>query len=100
MQLARQVTRLLADARQQIYAAAREAAAQAVSAEHRVTAEHWEQKIRPTATSFREKWPRRWRKSAKNPPASIARRRPPRRKRCSGTCLDGWRPDSKSSRGT
>jgi hypothetical protein len=45
MQLARQVTRLLADARQQIYAAAREAGAQAVSAEHRVTAEHWEQKI-------------------------------------------------------
>jgi hypothetical protein len=45
MQLARQVTRLLADARQQIYAAAREAAAQAVSAEHRITTEHWDQKI-------------------------------------------------------
>src|SRR5467141_2127951 len=45
MQLARQVTRLLADARQQIYAAAREAGAQAVSAEHRVTAEQWDQKM-------------------------------------------------------
>jgi hypothetical protein len=45
MQLARQVTRLLADARQQIYAAAREAAAQAVSAERRITADEWEQKL-------------------------------------------------------
>jgi hypothetical protein len=45
MQLARQVTRLLADARQQIQAAAREAAAQAVSAERRITAEEWEQKL-------------------------------------------------------
>src|SRR5258705_4654174 len=45
MQLARQVTRLLADARQQIHAAAREAAAQAVSAERRITAEEWEQKL-------------------------------------------------------
>src|ERR1700737_3874617 len=45
MQLARQVTRLLADARQQIHAAAREAAPLAVSAEHRITAEQWDQKI-------------------------------------------------------
>src|SRR5216684_3114410 len=45
LQLARQVTRLLADARQQIHAAAREAAAQAVSAERRITAEEWEQKL-------------------------------------------------------
>src|SRR5438270_5323305 len=45
MQLARQVTRLMADARQQIHAAAREAAAQAVSAERRITAEEWEQKL-------------------------------------------------------
>jgi hypothetical protein len=45
MQLARQVTRLLAEARQQIHAAAHEAAAQAVSAEHRITAEQWDQKI-------------------------------------------------------
>jgi len=45
MQLARQVTRLLADARQQIYAAAREAAAQAVSAEHQISAEQWDQKM-------------------------------------------------------
>lgn len=45
MQLARQVTRLLADARQQIHAAAREAAAQAVSAERRITADEWQQKI-------------------------------------------------------
>jgi hypothetical protein len=35
----------LADARQQIHAAAREAAAQAVSAERRITAEQWEQKL-------------------------------------------------------
>jgi hypothetical protein len=45
MQLARQVTRLVADARQQIQAAAREAAAQAVAAERRITAEEWEQKL-------------------------------------------------------
>ena len=45
LQLARQVTRLLADARQQIQAAAREAAAQAVSAERRISAEQWEQKL-------------------------------------------------------
>ncbi len=45
MQLARQVTRLLADARQQIHAAAREAAAQAVSAEHRISAEQWDQRM-------------------------------------------------------
>jgi hypothetical protein len=45
MQLARQVTRLLADARQQIHATAREAAALAVSAERRVTAGEWEQKF-------------------------------------------------------
>jgi len=45
MQLARQVSRLLADARQQIHAAAREAAAQAVSTERRITAEEWEQKL-------------------------------------------------------
>jgi hypothetical protein len=45
MQLARQVNRLVADARQQIHAAAREAAAQAVSAERRISAEEWEQKL-------------------------------------------------------
>lgn len=45
LQLARQMARLLADARQQIHAAAREAAAQAVSAERRISAEEWEQKI-------------------------------------------------------
>src|SRR6266404_8048033 len=45
MQLARQVTRLLADAKQQISAAAREAATQAVSAERRLSFEEWEQKI-------------------------------------------------------
>jgi hypothetical protein len=45
MQLARQVTRLVVDARQQIHAAAREAAAQAVSAERRITADEWDQKL-------------------------------------------------------
>jgi hypothetical protein len=45
MQLARQVTRLLADAKQQINAAAREAATQAVSAERRLSFEEWGQKI-------------------------------------------------------
>ena len=45
LQLARHVTRLLAEARQQIQAAAREAAAQAVSAERRSSAEQWEHKI-------------------------------------------------------
>jgi hypothetical protein len=50
MQLARQVARLLAEARQQIHAAAREAAAQAVNAERRLAFEQWEQKF----STFRE----------------------------------------------
>ena len=45
LQLARQVTRLLADARQQIQAAAREAAAQAISAERHISAEQWDRKL-------------------------------------------------------
>ncbi|PWT88224.1 MAG: hypothetical protein C5B56_09145 [Proteobacteria bacterium] len=45
LQLARQVSRLLADAKQQIQAAAREAASQAVSAERRLTSEQWEQQL-------------------------------------------------------
>jgi hypothetical protein len=50
MQLARQVARLLSEAKQQIQAAAQEAAVQAVSAERRVTFEQWDQKY----ASFRE----------------------------------------------
>jgi len=50
MQLARQVARLLAEARQQIHAAAREAAEQAVNAERRLAFEQWEQKF----ATFRE----------------------------------------------
>ena len=45
LQLARQVARLIADAKQQISAAAREAAAHAVAAEHRTASEQWEQKF-------------------------------------------------------
>src|SRR6266850_468926 len=45
LQLARQVARLVADAKQQIQAAAREAASQAVSAERRLSFEQWEQKF-------------------------------------------------------
>jgi hypothetical protein len=45
LQLARHVTRLLAEARQQIQAAAREAAAQAVSTERRATADQLERQI-------------------------------------------------------
>jgi hypothetical protein len=45
LQLARHVTRLLAEARQQIQAAAREAAAQAVSAERRISAEQWDHRV-------------------------------------------------------
>jgi hypothetical protein len=45
LQLARHVTRLLSEARQQIHAAAREAAAQAVAAERRITAEQWDRKV-------------------------------------------------------
>ena len=45
LQLARQVARLIADAKQQISTAAREAAAQAVAAEHRIVSEEWEQKF-------------------------------------------------------
>jgi len=44
MQLARQVARLLAEAKQQIQAAAREAAVQAVGSERRLAFEQWEQK--------------------------------------------------------
>src|SRR5262245_51352694 len=44
LQLARQVARLVADAKQQINAAAREAAVNAV-AEHRTASEQWEQKL-------------------------------------------------------
>jgi len=50
MQLARQVARLLAEAKQQIHAAAREAAVEAVGTEHRLAFEQWEQKY----VAFRE----------------------------------------------
>ncbi len=46
LQLARQVARLVADAKQQIQAATREAASQAVSAERRLSFEQWEQSHR------------------------------------------------------
>src|SRR2546423_3743679 len=45
LQLARQLTRLLAEARQQIQAAAPEAPAQAVSAERRLSAQEWDEKV-------------------------------------------------------
>jgi hypothetical protein len=45
LQLARHMARLLADAKQQIQAAAREVAAQAVAAERRISMEEWEQKF-------------------------------------------------------
>ncbi len=45
LQLARHMARLVADAKQQIQASAREVAAQAVAAERRVSMEEWEQKI-------------------------------------------------------
>src|SRR5207247_5411810 len=45
LQLARKVARLVADAKQQIQAATREAASQAVSAERRLSFEQWEQKF-------------------------------------------------------
>jgi hypothetical protein len=45
LQLARHVTRLLAEAKQQIQAATREAAAHAVSAERHLAKEEWEQKF-------------------------------------------------------
>jgi hypothetical protein len=50
LQLARQVARLLAEAKQQISAAAKEAASQAVASEHRMNAQDWEQKY----AAFRE----------------------------------------------
>jgi hypothetical protein len=46
LQLARQLTRLLADARQQIQTAAREAAAQAVNAERLTSEEQWEKRLK------------------------------------------------------
>src|SRR5882757_2045052 len=45
LQLARQVARLVVDAKQQIQAATQEAASQAVSAERRLSFEQWEQKF-------------------------------------------------------
>ena len=45
LQLARHMARLMADAKQQIQATAREVAAQAVGAERRVSIEEWEHKI-------------------------------------------------------
>jgi hypothetical protein len=45
LQLARHMARLVADAKQQIQAAAREVAAQAVAAESRASMEEWEQKF-------------------------------------------------------
>ncbi|MGB7230844.1 MAG: hypothetical protein WBD19_04175 [Candidatus Acidiferrum sp.] len=45
LQLARHMARLVADAKQQIQATAREVAAQAVGAERRVSSEEWEQKV-------------------------------------------------------
>jgi hypothetical protein len=45
LQLARQVARLVADAKQQIQTATREAASQAVSVERRLSFEQWEQKF-------------------------------------------------------
>ncbi len=45
LQIARQMTRLLGEAKQQIHATARDAAVQAVSAERRVAFEQWEQKF-------------------------------------------------------
>src|ERR1700730_1082239 len=52
IQLARQVSRLLSDARRQIHAAAREAAEEAVSAERRANADPWEQKIATAREEF------------------------------------------------
>ncbi|HXM17000.1 MAG TPA: hypothetical protein VN933_17270, partial [Candidatus Eremiobacteraceae bacterium] len=48
LQLARHVTRLMTEARQQIQAAAREAASQAVTAERSASAEQWEKKVAET----------------------------------------------------
>jgi hypothetical protein len=50
LQLARQVARLLAEAKQQIHSAAKEAAAQAVASERRLSGDEWEQKY----AAFRE----------------------------------------------
>jgi hypothetical protein len=52
LQLARHVTRLLAEARQQIQAAAREAASQAVAAERTASAEQWEKKVAETRNAL------------------------------------------------
>jgi hypothetical protein len=52
LQLARHVTRLLAEARQQIQAAAREAASQAVAAERTASAEQWDHKVAETRDSL------------------------------------------------
>src|SRR6266446_651470 len=56
LQLARQVARLVADAKQQIQTAVREVAAQAVVAEHRLSMEEWEQKIRAAREELAHQW--------------------------------------------
>ncbi|MBV9887205.1 MAG: hypothetical protein JO119_11715, partial [Acidobacteria bacterium] len=52
LQLARHVTRLLAEARQQIQAAAREAASQAVTAERTASAEQWDKRVAESRDSL------------------------------------------------
>jgi hypothetical protein len=52
LQLARQVARLIADAKQQISAAAREAAAQAVATEQHTASEKWEQKFKAAQSNI------------------------------------------------
>ena len=52
LQLARQVARLIADAKQQIAAAAREAATQAVTAQQRTASEQWDQKFSATQSEL------------------------------------------------
>ncbi|GAC1663292.1 MAG: hypothetical protein NVS9B4_17880 [Candidatus Acidiferrum sp.] len=54
LQLARQFARLVADAKQQIHAAAREAATQAVYAERQATFGEWEQQSTAQKTALRE----------------------------------------------
>ena len=54
LHLARQVARLIADAKQQISAAAREAAVQAVASEHGTAAEQWEQEFSAARNEFTE----------------------------------------------
>ncbi len=102
LQLARQVARLVADAKQQLLAASREAASQAVSAERRLSFEQWEQKfaagreeIGNEAARAIEKFQQEADEHSRTAHAAGARQVP---RRCERNYHDGWHRNWNNSR--